>query len=156
MLPQVYAGWRVLVRFNDAIVAAGSVVDYTIDTMAQDINTIDLVVPYEMAPQRVRVDLTLRVFRTPDNDPVVLGIAPQGNAGNLQDFFTRSKYITVEVRDKVTDKVVIKLPKAWVVRRSGGGEAESLFMETWSVRSIGYQGPSGQESGLISAFTSIF
>jgi hypothetical protein len=149
MQPQIYAGWRVLVRFNDAIVAAGSVVDYTIDTLAQDINTIDLVVPFEMAPQRVQVDLTLRVFRTPDNDPVSLGIAPQGNAGNLQDYFTRSKYITVEVRDKVTDRTVIQLPKAWVMRRSGGGEAESLFTETWSVRSIGYRGPAGQTSGLL-------
>lgn len=149
MQPQVIAGWRVLVKVNNENFAAGSVLDYSIGTSAYEINTVDLVIPFELAPQRITVDMTLRVFRTPENDPAALGISPQGQSGNVQDYFTRSEYITVEVRDKITDQIVIALPKAWIVRRTGGGEAEGLFMETWNIRSIGYQGPEAAGKSLL-------
>ena len=156
MQPQVYAGWRVVCKANNQIVAAGFVVDYNIETAETTIQGIDNVFPDELAPQNVSVTMTLRVYRTANNDPVALGIAPQGDNANAQKEFTESPYITIEIRDKITDKTVIFLPKAWLFRRSGSAEAENLMTETWSIKSIGYFGPGGQTSGIVPVLKNIF
>lgn len=152
--PQVYAGWRTVIKFNNEIFAAGFVVDYNIDTVHSDIQGVDNVFPDELAPQSIAVNMNLRVFRTPDNDPVALGIVPGGDqvgggAQFAQESFLGSKYISVEIKDKVTDKTIIFLPKARVLRRSGSAEAENLLTETWSIKSIGYFGPGSQRSSLL-------
>lgn len=158
--PAVYAGWRAIIKFNNDVFAAGFVMDYTIDTMQTEILGLDSVFPQEIAPERVMVTMSMRVFRTPDNDPVALGIAPggdsvDGGATQAQTTFTSSKYIQVEVRDKVTDRTVLMLPKAQVFKRVGQGEAEQLITENWSIRSIGYFGPGAQVSGIIPVFSNL-
>jgi len=159
-IPQVYAGWRAIIKFNNDIFAAGFVMDYNIDTMQTEINGLDNVFPEELAPERVMVTMNMRVYRTPDNDPVSLGIAPggdsiDGGATKAQTTFTSSKYIQIEIRDKVSDKTVLMLPKAQVFRRSGQGEAEQLITENWSIRSIGYFGPGAQVSGIVPVFKNL-
>ena len=158
--PAVYAGWRAIIKFNNDIFAAGFVLDYTIDTTQTEINGLDSVFPDELAPERVGVMMSLRVYRTPDNDPVALGIAPggdsvKGGAVRAQTNFVGSKYIQVEIRDKVTDKTVLMLPKAQVFKRTGQGEAEQLITENWSIKSIGYFGPGAQRSGISSVFSNL-
>lgn len=159
--PLVHAGWRAIIKFNNDIFAAGFVLDYTIDTSHTLIQGIDNILPDELAPETIRVQMNMRVYRTPDNDPVVLGIAPGGDSvegGSIQaqKNFTSSKYINVEIRDKVTDKTILFLPKASLFRRSGQGEAENLITENWSIRSIGYFGPGAQVSGIIPVFKNLF
>lgn len=161
--PAVYAGWRAIVKYNNDTFAAGYVLDYQIETAQDEINALDNIFPDEFAPSRISVMMNMRVFRTPDNDPVALGIAPGGDAVDggsekAQVAFTSSKYITVEIRDRVTDKTIIYLPKAVLVRRSGQGEAENLISENWSIRSIGFFGPGAQRSSLFgksSVFTNL-
>ena len=128
--------------------AAGFVLDYTIDTSEVTIQGLDNIVPSELAPDRITVTMNIRVYRTSDNDPVAALIAPLGDGPNQLDAFTKSPYITVEVRDKVTDKTIIFLPRAWLLRRSGSVDAENLLIETWSIKSIGFYGPGGQNSGI--------
>jgi len=152
--PQVYAGWRCIVKLNGETFAAGYVMDYNIDTQHAEIQGVDNVFPDEFAPTTISVMMNLRVYRTPDNDPVALGIVPGGDmvgggAKAAQSSFLGSKYVSIEIRDKITDKTIIFLPKAVVVRRSGSVEAESLMTETWSIRSIGYFGPGSQRSSLL-------
>ena len=163
MQPQVYAGWRVILKINDQLVAAGFVMDYSIDTVEATIQGIDSVFPDEFAPQSIMVNMNLRVYRTPNNDPVALGIAPGGDSSGAdrkglggQKDFTESPYITIEVRDRITDKTIIYLPKAWLTKRSGSAEAETLMTETWSIKSIGYFGPGQQVSGVVPVLKNIF
>jgi hypothetical protein len=158
--PAVYAGWRAIIKFNNNIFAAGFVMDYTIDTMQTEILGLDNVFPEELASERVMVTMSMRVFRTPDNDPVALGIAPggdsvDGGATKAQVNFTSSKYIQVEIRDKVTDRTILMLPKAQVFKRTGQGEAEQLITENWFIRSIGYFGPGAQVSGVLPVFRNL-
>lgn len=158
--PAVYAGWRTIIKLNNDIFAAGFVLDYTIDTMQTEINGLDNVFPDELAPERVSVTMNMRVYRTPDNDPVALGVAPggdavDGGASKAQTTFTGSKYIQIECRDRITDKTILFLPKAVVFRRQGQVEAENLLTENWSIRSIGYFGPGAQISGIVPTLSSI-
>lgn len=83
------------------------------------------------------------------------GDSVDGGALKAQENFTSSKYINVEIRDKVTDKTILFLPKASLFRRTGQGEAENLITENWSIRSIGYFGPGAQRSSLFGK-TSVF
>jgi len=144
MLPQVYSGARCVVSINGQPVAAGFVADYTIETRASEIDAIDMVFPAEIAPERIRVAMNLRVYRTPDNDPVIADVAPgSANLGAAeQKAFTQAKYLYVEIKD-LNDRTVFHIPKAWLVRRSGALNMGDLMTEAWGIIGIGYLGPTG-------------
>lgn len=142
MQPQIYSGARCTVSINSQIVAAGYVADYTIETRATEIETIDSVFPVELAPDRIRVAMNLRIYRTPDNDPVLEGLAPGSSSSGQpeQKAFTQSKYLFVEIKDS-NDKTVFYIPRAWMVRRTASVTMGDLMSETWSILGIGYMGP---------------
>lgn len=142
MQPSIYTGARVTVSINSEIVAAGFVADYTIQTRATEIETIDMVDPAELAPDRIRVSMNLRVYRTPDNDPVLSDIAP-GSASlgqSEQKAFTQAKYLFIEIKDS-NDKTIFYVPKAWLNQRSASLSMGELMTESWSITGIGYMGP---------------
>lgn len=142
MTPQIYSGARCTISINSQIVAAGFVADYSIETRASEIETIDMVSPAELAPSRIRVALTLRVYRTPDNDPILSDFAPgSSNIGQAeQKAFSQAKYLYIEIKD-LNDRTVFYVPKAWLVRRSTTIAMGDLMSESWSIMGIGYMGP---------------
>jgi hypothetical protein len=155
MQPQVFSGARTILKINDEAFAAGFVVDYSIDTEAQIIQGIDSVFPDEIAPQTINVTMNIRVYRTPNNDPVALGIAPKSEKIGVQEDFLKSPYIQVELRDKLTEKTIFYLQRGWLVRRSGSMESIGLLTENWTIRGIGFIGPDGQ-TGAVSAVSKAF
>ena len=143
MQPQIYSGSRVTVSIGGNPVAAGFVADFSIDTAAQPLDTIDSVFPLELMPSRISVFLSIRVYRHPDNDPILDGIAP-GGAGvgtDEQVSFLRSPYIYIEIKDNF-DKTILTVPRAFLVRRTGAISVGDLMTENWSIQGIGYYGPS--------------
>jgi hypothetical protein len=134
--------------------------------LVTEIQGIDNVFPDELAPERIAITMNLKVYRTPGNDPVADGIAPSGDRNLVtststggspeQEGFLSSPYITVEIRDRVTDKTILFLPRAFLIRRSGSVEAESLMTETWTIKSIGYGGSGSQVQGLFQVAKAIF
>ena len=155
MQPQVLSGARTILKINDEVFAAGFVLDYSIDTDAQVIQGIDNVFPDEIAPQTIGVTMNLRVYRTPSNDPVTLGIAPQSETIGVQQKYLTSPYIQIEIRDKQTEKVIFYIQRGWLTRRSGSMEAIGVLTENWTVRGIGFIGMGGQ-TGAISAISQAF
>ena len=144
MEPQVLSGARTVLKINDEIFAAGFVLDYSIDTDAQVIQGIDNIFPDEIAPQTISVTMNIRVYRTPHNDPVSLGIAPKSETMSAQSEFLASPYIQIEVRDKVTEKTILYLQRGWLTRRTGNMESVGLLTENWTIKAIGFIGPQGQ------------
>lgn len=142
--PQLYSGARATVVINGQPVVAAHVADWTIETRATEIETLDCVFPLEIAPDRVRVSMNLRVYRTPDNDPVasdfIAGSNTQGQPE--QNAFTQAKYISVEIRDS-NDATICYLPRAWIVRRSASLAHGDFMTETWAIVSMGFMGPQG-------------
>src|SRR4051812_46791088 len=120
MQPQVISGARAIVTINQIPVAAAFVLNYSLGTSHVPLYTVDSPLPVELAPDRVTAQISLQVYRTPGNDPVLLGIAPPGD-GSLK--FTENKYISLEIRDKDTDQTVLYLPKCVLISRSGSGNA---------------------------------
>ena len=143
MISQVYSGAKATILINNKVVAAAFVADYSIDTRATEIEALDYVYPFEIAPERIRVNMSLRVYRTPDNDPVLDEFAPgRADLGTQGQYgFTQARYITIEIKDNY-DQTILYLPQCWLVRRSGSMNAGEFLVENWSITSIGYMGPS--------------
>lgn len=143
MQPQIYNGARCTVSISEREVAAAFVADWSIDTGATEIETIDMVHPAEIAPDRIRVAISLRVYRTPDNDPI-LGLQAPGRAelglSEAQKGFLGAKYISLRIKDR-NDQTIFYVPRAWLVRRTASMSAGDFLVENWNLKGIGYIGP---------------
>lgn len=141
MLPQLLSGARVTLKINADVIAAAHVLDYSIETRHVPHEGIDYVLPNELMPERINVTMSLKVYRAPDSDPVKAGYIPgANNVGQVeQTSFSDSSYIRVEVMDD-SNNVVLVLPKAVIVRRSGGVAIGDFLTESWGVMGIGYYG----------------
>lgn len=158
MMPQVLSGARSILSVNGSPFAAGYVLNYDLRTEQYPLYTVDSPLPAELCPDKIMVSLSMRIFRTVDNDPVRLGIAPPADlaGGTLVDKgFTEFNYLTIELRDKLTDQMILYIPKASINSRSGGITAESLLSETISITGIGFMTRS-MSSGLIPSVSGLF
>ena len=157
MLPQVISGARALVSLNGTPYAAGYVLDYSFDTSTYPIHSVDDPLPQELVPDKISVSMSVRIFRTPDNDPVQQKLAlPADPAGitSVDLGYTQFRYITVELRDSVTDAVILYVPRAMVTRRSGSVASEGLLSETLSLTGIGFRSLTLQ-TGVANALSSL-
>jgi hypothetical protein len=142
MQPQLLTGAKITVSISGNVVGAGHVLSYELETGARDITTIDNVFPAELAPNRIRVNMGMRVYRSKDNDPVAEGIAPgSASLGQAeQKAFTESPYVRIEVKDHF-DATVLCIPKAWIQRRSASVAVGDFLTENWTISGIGFYGP---------------
>lgn len=142
MQSQLLNGAKCTISMNGAQVAAAFVADYSLETMAQEIETIDSVFPAEIAPTRIRVSMNLRVYRSPDNDPIQDGYISSASAlgQTEQTAFLSGKYLYIEIKDNL-DNTILVIPKAWIVRRTGSMSAGDFLTENWSIIGRGYYGP---------------
>ena len=142
MQPQLLTGSKITVSINGNVIGAGFVLSYELDTMGNEISTIDNVFPAEIAPGRIRVSMGMKVYRTKDNDPVQAGIA-HGSASlgqAEQKAFTESPYISIEVKDNF-DATILHIPKAWLHKRSASVAVGDFLTENWTISGIGFHGP---------------
>ena len=142
MQPQLLTGSKITVSISGNVVGAGYVLSYELDTSGREILTLDNVFPSEIAPTRVGVSMSMRVYRTKDNDPVVTRIAPgSASLGKAeQKAFTESNYVSIEVKDHF-DATVLHIPKAWVHKRSASVAVGDFLTENWTISGIGFHGP---------------
>lgn len=139
MQPQILTGSKITVSIGGNIVGAGYVMSYELETSGQEISTIDNVFPVEIAPNRIRVSMGIKVYRTKDNDPVADKIAPGSSSLGQpeQKAFTESPYVFIEVKDNF-DSTVLYVPKAWIHRRSASVAVGDFLTENWSITGIGF------------------
>jgi hypothetical protein len=143
MQAALYSGAKLTLSISGNVVGAGFVMDYRIDTRMDEIEGIDTVFPVELAPSKIKVSMNMRVYRHPDNDPVVLQYAPgTGAAGSAEQAgFLASPYVTVEIKDSL-DQTILYIPQFMIESRSGSVSMGDFLTEFWSGRGIGYRGPS--------------
>lgn len=101
-------GARTVIKINDRIVGFAFQVSWNINTEQTEIYTIDDPLPHEIAPKRISVSGTLGAFVIPGRSATAEVIQ-----SDVMSFLT-NKYITIEVRDSVTDELLFKAPQAAV------------------------------------------
>ena len=158
MQPKVLSGQRVQVSFNGQNYAFGSVIDYSIDTQVSDFSGIDSVMPTELSPDKLRVAMSLRIFRTIDNDPSAEGVLFQKGLSreDQQQNFALKGYVTIEVRDRQTDQTIMFIPRALVSSRSASVDAEGLMTENWNIVGIGFRGTEAPSGNLLDRIKNSF
>lgn len=142
MTPSVYSGARVTLSIGGTPVSAGFVMDWSLSTEATPLETIDNVFAVELMPTRISVSMNIRVYRHPDNDPVMDGIAPgSASLGSAeQRAFLQTPYIYIEIKDDL-DNTILVIPKAMIVRRSASVSSGDFMTENWSIRGLSFFGP---------------
>jgi hypothetical protein len=125
-------GARTVLKINGNIVGFAMQVSWTVSTEQVEIYTIDDYMPYEIVPKRVSVNGTLGMFMVPGRSPTAEII----QSDNLSFLF--NKYITIEVRDSVTDNLLFKTNKAVITSSSADLRADQLGSMTLQWRAIGW------------------
>lgn len=125
-------GARTVLKINGNIVGFAMQVSWTINTEQTEIYTIDDYMPYEIVPRRVSVNGTLGMFMIPGRSPTAEII----QSDTLSFLF--NKYITIEVRDSVTDNILFKTNKAVITSSNGDLRADQLGSMTLQWRAIGW------------------
>lgn len=127
------SGARTLLKINGKLVGFAFGVSWRIQTITQEINTIDDFMPYELAPQRLVVDGTISALHIPGTSA--------GTEGWQYDAINTlfQKYITIEVRDSATQQLLFFTERAMIVSRQEDIRVDQLASVSLAWKAIGYR-----------------
>lgn len=127
------SGARCILKINDKIAGFAFGISWRINTMATEINTIDDYLPYEIAPQRITVEGTISALHVPGTSAGTELWQPDVLA------FLMHRYITIEVRDIVTDDLLFMTTKAMITTRMEDIKVDQLASVTLNFKAIGFR-----------------
>ena len=125
-------GARTVLKVNDKLLGFAFQVSWNINTEQTEIYTIDDPLPHEIAPKRISVSGTLGCFVIPGRSATAEVIQ-----SDMRSFLI-NKYITIEVRDSVTDEIIFKTNNAVVTNNQGSLNAEQVGTMQLSWKAIGW------------------
>ena len=126
------SGARCILKINDEICGFAFGITWRIVTQSIEINAIDDPFPHELAPQRITVDGTISALHIPGE-----GVGVKLWQPDVLNFLFQ-RYITIEVRDTVTDALLFYTDKAMITSRQEDIKVDSLASVQLSWRAIGY------------------
>lgn len=127
------SGARCILKVNDKIAGFAFGISWRINTMSTEINTIDDYLPYELAPQRITVEGTINALHIPGYSAGTELWQPDVLA------FLMHRYITIEVRDVVTDDLLFMTTKAMITTRTEDIKVDQLSNVTLNFKAIGFR-----------------
>lgn len=127
------SGARATLRVNGEIASFAFKVSWQINTLQDEIRTIDDYLPHEYAPKLVSIEGEIGSFHLPGQGPLSAGWT-----GDVLSFLFK-RYITLEVRDRTTDTLLLYVPKCVIVSRQEEINAENLASITLSWKAIGWK-----------------
>jgi len=121
------SGARTKLKINHELVGFAFEVSWEIRTDQTIIRSIDEYLPVEIAPKLIMVSGSLGCFHIPGKGP-----AAKYWQGNIISF-PFHRYITIEVRDRATDVLLLYIPQASITTRRESLRAEDLgkFTVDW-------------------------
>jgi len=127
------SGARCVIRVNNRIVGFAFQASWRINTVQEEIFTIDDYLPYELAPQRISVEGTLGMWHIPGQ-----GASAEYTQSNVLSFMTH-RYISIEIRDSATNDLLFQTSKAAITSRIEDVKTDELNRITLSFKAIGWQ-----------------
>ena len=127
------SGARCLLKINGKLSAFAFGIAWRINTQVTEINTIDDYLPYEFAPQRITVEGTISALHIPGQSAGTELWQPDA----LRFLF--NQYITIEVRDSVTDQLLFYTGQAMITSRSEDIKVDSLSNVQLTWKAIGFR-----------------
>jgi hypothetical protein len=131
-IPKIHTGARAIVKINNELMVYALAVQYQVVTEYKPIQGIDNPLPEELAPVNIEVSCILTNLRVPRQSASILALQP--TMLNLM----HQGYVSIEIRDRVTNDVMLYIPKAMLIKRTGAISARATGGETWFFVGIGY------------------
>ena len=128
-----HSGARCVLKINGDVAAFAFGISWTIETQNTEIRTIDNYMPYELAPNIISISGSLNGFHVPGKGASALLIQAQA-----LDFLFH-KYITIEVRDSVTDNLLLYVPQAVITSRQETVAVENLTTVVMQWRGVSWK-----------------
>ena len=125
-------GSRAIIKVNDKLFGFAFGVSYNINTEYVENNTIDEYLAYELMPTRISVNGTLSMFHIPGKGPTVELVQ-----SNILSFLMH-KYITIEISDQTSGKVIFKTNKAVITGKQQSLQAGELSTIQLTWKAIGW------------------
>lgn len=121
MITKSLTGAKIKLYINSSLFAIATDIDYTIDYGRSAIYGLDRYTPFELAPGQVSVRGSVKCVRlhfggSLEDRGVV---APESQ-------LLSEKYISIQLVDRLTDRVLIKIDKAAVSRQSWNVESKNI------------------------------
>jgi hypothetical protein len=131
--PRIMTGARAVVRLNNKVVTLCNNVQYEINTDWQEIRGIDELIPNDLAPSVFAVSGSMSIYRVPNGSPV--------DDFLQQDMFRGMiwPYVSIEIRDKRTDELIMSVRRAAITRRSESYAKNQLTSMMLSFTGIGFR-----------------
>lgn len=126
-------GARCVLKINGRLVGFAFGISWRINTIGQEIMTIDDYLPYEIVPTKITVEGTITSLHVPGQGP-----AAEFMQANMASFLFH-KYIQIEVRDSTTNALLFFTSKAMITSRIEEVKAEQLANMTLSFKAIGWK-----------------
>jgi hypothetical protein len=127
------SGARTILRINGKIVGFAFAVSWQISTMYREVETIDNPIAEELVPMRIKVDGSISALHIPGLGPGAQLWQPDALS------FVFHQYITIEVKDSVTDELLFYAPKAVITSRREEVRVDSLAQVSLSFMAIGFR-----------------
>ena len=127
------SGSRCIIKVNSKVFGFAFKASYNISTAQDEIWTIDDWTPWELAPKRVLVTGTLGMFHIPGKGPTSELV--QQNVLS----FLHHRYITIEIRDQMTDQIIFLTNKAVITNKSQSIQAGELSTIELQWKALGWQ-----------------
>lgn len=125
-------GARTVIKVNGRLLGFAFSVSWNINTEQTEIYTIDDPLPHEIAPKRISVSGTLGAFIIPGRSATAEVIQ-----SDMKSFLV-NKYITIEVRDSVTDEIIFKTNNAVVTNNQTSLSADQVGQTQLTWKAIGW------------------
>jgi hypothetical protein len=127
------SGARSILKVNGRVCGFAFNISWRINTTVTEVMTIDDYMPYELAPQRIVVDGTISALHIPGTSA-----GTEIWQSDVLNFLFQ-RYITIEVRDSVTDQLLFFTDKAMITSRQEDVKVDSLASVQLSWKAIGFR-----------------
>ncbi len=126
-------GARTIIKVNNQLFGFAFGVSWRISTDVFEVKTIDDYLPYELAPRLISVEGTLSSFRIPGRGPSM-----EFQQASLLSF-PFHKYISIEVRDEVTNSLLFYTDRAVITTRAEDISNDKLSTVSLNWKAIGWK-----------------
>jgi hypothetical protein len=130
--PKIFSGARAILTINGNLIVYALSVNWSISTEYKPIQGVDTVLPDELAPGSMSVTVTCSMLRVPGSSASVMGIEP-----TIANFLTQG-YSSIQIQDRGTGQVILYVPRAMLVKRTGAVAARQLSSEQWTFVGLGF------------------
>jgi hypothetical protein len=127
------SGARCVLRINSKPVAFAFAVSWRIDTSYLELNVIDNPLAEELIPKAIQVSGSISALHIPGQ-----GAGAQLWQGDVLSFLFH-QYITIEVRDSETERLLFFAPKAVITSRQEEIKTDDLAQMSLSFMAIGFK-----------------